>query len=92
MENVRKHQEENPAARSDLAQWSIETYIAESNRFLNENGSQAKGSREQAVSNEEESRVLREGYPENANQTLGKGSYRLFSLYIPGRAFCELLP
>ncbi|XP_032082170.1 glutamate-rich protein 6B [Thamnophis elegans] len=72
VENVRKLQEENPVARSDLAQWSIETYIAESNRFLNESGSQAEGSREQAASNEEESRVLRDGYPENANQTLGK--------------------
>lgn len=90
VENVKKHQEENPVAKSDLAQWSIETYIEESNRFLTESGTKTEGSREQAVSNE--SRVLREGYPENANQTLGKGSCRLFSLYIPGSAFHELLP
>ncbi|XP_058042256.1 glutamate-rich protein 6B [Ahaetulla prasina] len=72
VENVKKHQEEAPVAKSDLAQWSIETYIEESNRFLNESGTKTEGSREQAVSNEEESRVLREGYPENADQTLGK--------------------
>ncbi|XP_060538412.1 glutamate-rich protein 6-like [Pantherophis guttatus] len=70
VENVKKHQEENPVAKSDLAQWSIETYIEESNRFLTESGTKTEESREQAVSNE--SRVLREGYPENANQTLGK--------------------
>ncbi|XP_026576263.1 glutamate-rich protein 6B [Pseudonaja textilis] len=63
VENVKKHQEENPVAKSDLAQWSIETYIEESNRFLNESGTKAEGSREQAVvSEEEESRVLREDF------------------------------
>ncbi|KAG8137742.1 hypothetical protein E2320_004963 [Naja naja] len=72
VENVKKHQEENPVAKSDLAQWSIETYIEESNRFLNESDTNAEGSREQVVSNEEESRVLHEGYPENTDQTLGK--------------------
>ncbi|XP_026542995.1 uncharacterized protein LOC113425189 [Notechis scutatus] len=57
VENVKKHQEENL-----YCQWSIETYIEESNRFLNESGTKAEGSREQAVSNEEESRVLREDF------------------------------
>ncbi|KAL7983963.1 hypothetical protein Chor_004503 [Crotalus horridus] len=37
VENVKKHQEENPVAKPNLAQWSVETYIEESNRLLSEN-------------------------------------------------------
>ncbi|XP_039203577.1 glutamate-rich protein 6B isoform X2 [Crotalus tigris] len=72
VENVKKHQEENPVAKSNLAQWSIETYIEESNRLLSESGSRTEGSKEQRGSSEEKSGALHEGYTENADQTLGK--------------------
>ncbi|XP_063160438.1 glutamate-rich protein 6B [Candoia aspera] len=72
VENVKKLQEEDPVAKSDLAQWSIETYIKESNRFLNASGTNTVGSREQTVSYEEESGVPHEGYSEDGEEASGK--------------------
>ncbi|XP_025022486.1 glutamate-rich protein 6B [Python bivittatus] len=84
IENVKKLQEKNTVAKSDLAHWSIETYIKGSNRLLNASRTNTEGSREQTVSYEEESGVPHEGCSENSDETSGKDFQRRpLSISIP---------